>query len=283
MSKIPQGEWSAIAARHAQGESLSAIARSYGCTPPAIHYVLKRNGRQAVESVEQPAEPAPSRSNEQPHHETPPQTLRSNGEIKLSLNRTNEPAGGGGREPASPASAPARSEHQPAPSEQRPVPGEHRLAPSEQRLAPSEQRLAPSEHRLAPSEQRPVPSEHRLAPIEQRPAPSEQRPAPIEQRPVTALQQHRGPPRTADRALASTDGLDSELHERAEAAIETFRSCFDAALAEGSPHERARLRQAASDLMRVAARTTIVLDRLNALSERAAAWSDPRSISNRRA
>jgi hypothetical protein len=44
--------------------------------------------------------------------------------------------------------------------------------------------------------------------------------------------------------------------------------CFDAALAEGSPHERARLREAASNLMRVAARTTIVLDRLSALSER---------------
>jgi acyl-CoA reductase-like NAD-dependent aldehyde dehydrogenase len=81
--------------------------------------------------------------------------------------------------------------------------------------------------------------------------------------------------------LAFTEGLDSELHERAEAAIETFRSCFDAALAEGSPNERARLRQAASDLMRVAARTTIVLDRLNALSERAAARFDPRSNSNR--
>jgi hypothetical protein len=247
MSKIPQGEWNAIAARHAQGESLSAIARSYGCTPPAIHYVLKRNGRQAVEKVEQPAEAAPSGSNE-PHRETPPQTLRPNGEMKLSLNRTNEPAGGGGREPAPPVSGPARSEQ-----------------------------------RLAPSEQRPVPSEQRLAPSEQRPVPSEQRLAPSEQRPVTELQQHRGPPHTAGRALASTDGLDSELHERAEAAIETFRSCFDAALAEGSPHERARLRQAASDLMRVAARTTIVLDRLNALSERAAAWSDPRSISNRRA
>jgi hypothetical protein len=226
MSKIPQGEWSAIAARHAQGESLSAIARSYGCTPPAIHYVLKRNGRQVVEKVEQPAESAPSRSNE-PHRETPPQTLRPNGEIKLSLNRTNEPAGGGGRDPAPPVSGPARSE--------------------------------------------------------QRPVPSEQRPAPIEQRPVTELQQHRGAPHTAGRALASTDGLDSELHDRAEAAIETFRSCFDAALAEGSPHDRARLRQAASDLMRVAARTTIVLDRLNALSERPAVWSDPRSISNRRA
>ena len=233
MSKIPQGEWSAIAARHAQGESLSAIARSYGCTPPAIHYVLKRNGRQAVEKVEQPAEAAPARSNE-PHREAPPQTLRPNGEIKLSLNRTNESASGGGRDPAPPASGAAHGE----------------------------QRLAPSEQHLPPSEPRPVPSE---------------------QRPVTELQQHRGPLHAASRALASTDGLDSELHDRAEAAIETFRSCFDAALAEGSPHDRARLRQAASDLMRVAARTTIVLDRLNALSERPAVWSDPRSISNRRA
>src|SRR5271166_1469931 len=261
MSKIPQGEWSAIAARHAQGESLSAIARSYGCTPPAIHYVLKRNGRQAVEKVEQPAEAAPSRSNE-PDHEAHPQTLRSNGEIKLSFNRTNEPAGGSGRDRAPPASGPARSE---------------------QRLAPIEQRPAPIEQRPAPIEQRPAPIEQRPAPIEQRLAPIEQRLAPIEQRPVTELQQHGGPPRTAGRALASTDGLDSELHDRAEAAIETFRSCFDAALAEGSPHDHARLRQAASDLMRVAARTTIVLDRLNALSERAAAWSEPRSISNRRA
>jgi len=76
--------------------------------------------------------------------------------------------------------------------------------------------------------------------------------------------------------LAVTDGLDSELHQRAEAAIETFRSCFDAVLAEASPQQRARLRQAASDLMRVAARTTIVLDRLNAVGERAAARFEPR-------
>src|SRR5215469_13059168 len=86
MSKIPQGEWSTIAARHAQGESLSAIARSYGCTPPAIHYVLKRNGRQPVEKVEEPAEAAPSTSNT-PRLETPPQTLRLNGETTPSPNR----------------------------------------------------------------------------------------------------------------------------------------------------------------------------------------------------
>ena len=42
MAKIPQGEWNAIAARYSKGESLSSIARHYGCTPPAIHYILKR-------------------------------------------------------------------------------------------------------------------------------------------------------------------------------------------------------------------------------------------------
>ena len=207
MSKIPQGEWSAIAARHAQGESLSAIARSYGCTPPAIHYVLKRNERQSAEQVEQPTEAAPSDVSEPPREA---HSLRANGEIKLFPNRSNEPTGGSSREPAPPAKVPAHGQQQPA----------------------------------------------------------------------AELQRRSGTSHMPGRALAFTDGLDRELHERAEAAIETFRSCFDAALAEGSPHERARLRQAASDLMRVAARTTIVLDRLNALSERAAARFDPRSNRN---
>jgi hypothetical protein len=42
------------------------------------------------------------------------------------------------------------------------------------------------------------------------------------------------------------------LYDRAEAAIEVFRSSFDAALLEESADVRERLRQAASDLMRVA-------------------------------
>src|SRR5215469_10510269 len=52
MSKIPQGEWSAIAARYAKGESISRIAQSYGCTPPAIHYILKRNRQRAAQNPE---------------------------------------------------------------------------------------------------------------------------------------------------------------------------------------------------------------------------------------
>jgi hypothetical protein len=90
-----------------------------------------------------------------------------------------------------------------------------------------------------------------------------------QQRITESVQQQPGTARKMAGAPAFTTGLDSELHGRAEAAIEAFRSSFDAALSEGSPIVRQRLRQAASDLMRVAARTTIVLDRLNANAERA--------------
>jgi hypothetical protein len=219
MSKIPPGEWSAIAARHAQGESLSAIARSYGCTPPAIHYVLKRNGQQTVETVEQPAEVVPPRSSE-PDGGTSRLTLRSNGEAKPFPNRVSE-------------TADPNPMTETAGSDSAPVLEANGLVPSEQQTLTIEP-----------------------------------------QRNVTSA-------RATGRALTYTDGLDSELHQRAEAAIEAFRSCFEAAVVEGSAHERARLREAASDLMRVAARTTIVLDRLNALSERGAIRFDPRSNSTR--
>jgi transposase-like protein len=40
--KIPHSEWNVIRARHASGESLASIARHYGCTAPAIRYILRR-------------------------------------------------------------------------------------------------------------------------------------------------------------------------------------------------------------------------------------------------
>ncbi|MBP2291294.1 hypothetical protein [Azospirillum rugosum] len=40
--KIPHGDWSAIRTRHAAGESLASIARDYGCTGPAIRYIINR-------------------------------------------------------------------------------------------------------------------------------------------------------------------------------------------------------------------------------------------------
>ena len=40
--KIERAEWPAIAARHSGGESLASIARAYGCTAPAIRYIVER-------------------------------------------------------------------------------------------------------------------------------------------------------------------------------------------------------------------------------------------------
>jgi transposase-like protein len=133
MTKIPQGEWDAIAARYANGETMAQIAQRYGCTPPAIHYVLKRHRRQPT---------------------------------------------------AEPRSA--------------------------------------------------MPRETTAAP------------------PATA-------------------GLDDDLAARAEAAIAAFRGHFDIARTEGSAAAHENLRRAAAELMRVAARVTIVLDRAGAALQHAAA------------
>jgi len=41
--KIPRDEWPKIASRFQKGETLTEIARSYGCTAPAIRYIVKRS------------------------------------------------------------------------------------------------------------------------------------------------------------------------------------------------------------------------------------------------
>lgn len=40
--KIPREEWPKIASRFQKGETLTEIARSYGCTAPAIRYIVAR-------------------------------------------------------------------------------------------------------------------------------------------------------------------------------------------------------------------------------------------------
>jgi hypothetical protein len=205
MSKIPQGEWNAIAARYARGEPISRIAQSYSCTPPAIHYILKRNKQQTAQTSEQPS--------------------------VSGLGSVSGPADVGVRAPTTGATS----------------------RPTEIRREPSNERASPDYTNQLAASRNPIP--HRPTLSEQRPAPSQQ------------VQPDN--PQKARRASAFTAGLDQELHGRAEAAIEAFRSSFDAALTEGSPRVRQRLREAASDLMRVAARTTIVLDRLNARTEHA--------------
>jgi hypothetical protein len=204
MAKIPHGEWSAIAERYSQGESISSIARHYGCTAPAIHYILKRHKERTALPNQQPAlMPTPIKPEV-------PRPARIGGAVN---GRSTLP-----------------------------------LAP---RKAPAVQVTAPP-----PKGQYNQKSERDFAPLIE--------PARTKRSPAAPLEPERGEPRRVSRTSALTAGLDAELHADAEAAIHAFRSSFEAALAENSSATRARLRQTASDLMRVAARTTIVLDRLNA-------------------
>jgi hypothetical protein len=223
MSKIPQGEWNAIAARYQNGESISKIARSYDCTPPAIHYILKRNHQRPADFAVQPLpRPAPA-TESQLVKLNPPEPAPVSGETFASpapgpsLVRADAP----GATPNLPGGMPGA-----VPSA---VPGG---AVPDERAATQPAAVESCRAAVTP--------------------PSE--PAPV------------------------LPGLDSQLHLRAEAAIAMFRSSFDAALAEGSQPVREQLRQAAADLMKVAARTTIVLDRLNANAERSGrAHNYPRS------
>ena len=51
--KIPQSDWPLIMSRYEAGETLSSIARTYDCSPPAISYVVSRS--RARGPVESPA------------------------------------------------------------------------------------------------------------------------------------------------------------------------------------------------------------------------------------
>ena len=48
--KIPHTEWPKIVARYNGGETIASIGRAYGCTAPAIRYIVKRSGTLKGES-----------------------------------------------------------------------------------------------------------------------------------------------------------------------------------------------------------------------------------------
>jgi hypothetical protein len=42
--KIARGEWAKITARYQAGDTIAQLGRDYGCTGPAIRYIIKRAG-----------------------------------------------------------------------------------------------------------------------------------------------------------------------------------------------------------------------------------------------
>jgi hypothetical protein len=71
--KIPHGEWPQILAKYAGGETIAQIGRDYGCTAPAIRYIIRRSGRlkggggdDGPSSGRKVLQPRPSRSSTSP-------------------------------------------------------------------------------------------------------------------------------------------------------------------------------------------------------------------------
>ena len=54
--KIPQSDWPSIMARYEAGETLSSIARTYDCSPPAISYVVSRSRARQPGQAQPPSE-----------------------------------------------------------------------------------------------------------------------------------------------------------------------------------------------------------------------------------
>ena len=49
--KIPQSDWPQIMARYEAGETLSSIAKTYDCSPPAISYIVSRSRAKGTNGV----------------------------------------------------------------------------------------------------------------------------------------------------------------------------------------------------------------------------------------
>ena len=105
--KIPQSDWPLIMVRYEAGETLSSIARTYDCSPPAISYVVSRSRARGPAASSQAGASAAIAATE-------PQLIKSNSSGSAAPN-------GGARAPAlpdaaGPIEATARNGHAAEPS-----------------------------------------------------------------------------------------------------------------------------------------------------------------------
>src|SRR5438128_9618495 len=91
--KIPHGEWPQIVAKYAGGETIAQIGRDYGCTAPAIRYIIRRSerlkgtggdsgpssGRKILQSQLSRAPTSPSAPRRSPSHQASADGRRASG------------------------------------------------------------------------------------------------------------------------------------------------------------------------------------------------------------
>src|SRR5437763_399798 len=230
--KIPQSDWPSIMARYEAGETLSSIARTYDCSPPAISYVVSRS------RARQPGHAQPPREAPRPPAIGEPQL------IKASAAATAGPAA---------ASDPPHADQLQAPAPQRqpqPQGSNGGYRPAWANTGPQHQSAAPE-----PQHQRPAPSTDQS---------TNHQPAPP-QHTNGGHPGNGGRPESHGEARKENGAfIDRELRARVEADITAFLAAFDAALAEDTPGSRVGLREATDRLLRAGARTRIELERLEA-------------------
>jgi hypothetical protein len=277
--KIPQSDWPLIMGRYEAGETLSSIARTYDCSPPAISYIVSRSrGKSANETAQQPA--------------TESQLLKTNGNGAVANNSAAvEPT----VEPSSPVAEIRREPVTPRPTtsvngDQRPklhlslgngsVSGSANGSGSHEPLRNGNGAGNGHSHEAArQSFASPRPSSGGSQPqtggerIEQRSSQVPPRAAiPLEParngRDLFSMPEARPAaqqPRDGEMARKdNTAFIDQELRSRVDGDIAVFLAAFDAALAADTQESRFGLREATDRLLRAGARTRIELERLEA-------------------
>lgn len=277
--KIPQSDWPLIMARYEQGETLSSIARTYDCSPPAISYIVSRNKEKAL--AEAPALPAAEATlvkanghaavedhsavvepmvvsappitlvRREPLHEArpvaaPADTGGTNAEPrrKLHLSLGN---GNAGAKPNGNGDAAAKPNGN----------GDGRGPAAEADGLPGAVTPRMTEPGLNGNGQRPMQASRNPPPFD----------ASRNGRDLFAIPEGRPSaqqPRDADPLRKDGAFIDQELRDRVDGDIAAFLAAFDAALAEDTQESRFGLREATDRLLRAGARTRIELERLEA-------------------
>ena len=88
--KIPQSDWPSIMARYEAGETLSSIARTYDCSPPAISYVVSRS--RARQGQSQTGHPPPQSEAPRPAVSGEPQLIKASAANGADHGTHREPA-----------------------------------------------------------------------------------------------------------------------------------------------------------------------------------------------
>ena len=285
--KIPQSDWPLIMARYEQGETLSSIARTYDCSPPAISYIVSRNKEKMATSVGPISAPE-----------------------AILVKADNHAAASDGLDAIEPTAVPVSpatmvdhgliADHQPAVVAATPKPPDAGGANHDQRRTlhlalghggggkPNGNGSAASHNGRGDGNG----NGHAASAAER---PSFAAPRPPQPQPMSNGNGHRPlqPPRNPPPFDAGREGrdlfaapearpaaqqprdvetqrkdngsfIDQQLRDRVDGDISAFLAAFDAALAADTQESRFSLREATDRLLRAGARTRIELERLEA-------------------